>query len=157
MGATTIKFYPNLLKKRSDSGETPVYLRLIVDGKKTEAKLPVYLNDNSLKSWLKDYRDPNSSLNLELSLYRKRFKDYITINSCHLNASALPQIRDYVLNIQKKEEKMLVKNFVSGFYTKSVLPSGDKTKGTKNNYLKAYNHFYRFLEFQGLSAIDVFC
>lgn len=153
MGTPTIKFYPNLQKTRKDSGETPLYLRIIINGSKSEAKLPIYLNERQANSWINEYRDPNSDINLELSLYRKRFKDYITLNSCSITKLKLNEIRDYVLNKKVLEDTISVKQFISNFYTNSVLPSNDKTSGTKKNYRKAYTHFYKFLQFHDLTDL----
>jgi hypothetical protein len=155
MSTPTIKFYPNTDKTTSDSRETPLYFRVILQGKKKEGKLPIYLNNNELAKWIINYRDPDSDLNLQLSTYRQRFKHFVTLYP-NVTLSKLTDLRNFIIQKEERVEPITeasiiptVKEFIESFYINSIEPVRDKSKGTKKNYRKAYNHFSRFVDYIG--------
>ena len=151
MAVATIKFYPNRQKRKNDDGLTPVYLRIIYKGKKVEGKTTFCLTDNEVKKWNDDYINPNSTLFKRINGYRDRFFHFTSFNLEDIDN--LSKIRDYVLNVSTGDDNPKVKEYISHFYTKIVLTSGQKKAGTKKNYNNAFRHFYNFLELNKLTGL----
>lgn len=146
MAKPTLKFYANSTKISKKEGLIPVYFRIIHKAKKIEGKLPFNLTKAEANTWVKDYINPESNLNLELSKYRSRFKDYIQKES-QQNYS-LKSAKNTVLgicNVEPHKSQFTIKSYFENYYNTCVLIDSRKRDGTKGNYNKAFDKLYQFL------------
>lgn len=152
MATPTLKFYPNRTKISKKDGLIPIYFRIIYQTKKIEGKLPLVLNDTECKMWTKDYLNPESKLNLNLSKYRLRFAEYLEKTSEH-NFN-LESIKSAVLGLSYESnlvKQFSIKTYFDNYFNDFVTADSLKTEGTKKNYEKAFNKIYSFLEKENLN------
>lgn len=152
MATPTLKFYANNTKISKKEGLIPVYFRIIHKAKKIEGKLPFHLTKAEANTWVKDYINPESNLNLELSKYRSRFKEYIQKES-QQNYS-LKSAKNNLLgiyDIETPKSQFTIKSYIENYNNTCVLIDSRKRIGTKGNYKKAFDKLYQFLIHKNLN------
>jgi integrase/recombinase XerD len=148
MAIPTLIFFPAEEKQMKQSGKFPIYLRIIVNRKKAEARLGIQLDGNELSLWddhLMRVSIRNADANHLLNTIESNFKNFLILNSHRLPDFNAKQIRDHLLGNNDKQKSLTMCEFINHYYSKVIQPNSNLTKGTKNNYRKAIRHMERFL------------
>lgn len=153
---STLIFYPNQSKKSPKTGNTPIYLRVISNGK-AECRLNAELSDHELARWnpiQMRLEERNSYVNDLLDSIHVEFRRFQSQNATNLSKYSAGQIRDILLN---KEEKAEVEIYVycKRYYEITILLKSELSEGTKKNYLKALRHMEKFHFHKGLQTMKL--
>jgi site-specific recombinase XerD len=157
MKNVTLKIFPNVEKKSKKNQTIPVYLRVMVNGKKAEAKIPnVKIELKELSLWnpiLSCMNDPNSKVNKTIAAVKYNFDELIAKNIYEKTTLNANFIRDYLIGADLNECKEYVIKYFKEYYVNVVFPSSQWSKATKKIYNKSINHFSNFLIHNKLSQL----
>ena len=158
---TSMKIYPNKSKKSSKNSKIPFYLRIIHNGKKSEARLNVSeISEEYLKKWSQETQRFNMKLSREIEsirLLNNKFQFFenrfnLLLNS-QTNIDFPSQLRNYILErdeFSKNKEVISFYNKLNNHFKKRILTDQELSIGTKKNKRKALNHLQNFLSFKNM-------
>ena len=147
--ATSLKFYLNKAKRSNKTGKTPLYLRVIHDGKKAEGKinLPPVEEKEELQ-WNEEFqrfargmRDHNAALDA----LKVKFDKFLSENIDNPDLSQ-SLVRDHLL--MKNSTKVVTLSTLIDEYLQKVLVSSSYKWGTKRNKRKSMNHLLKFIAYK---------
>jgi integrase len=144
---TSLSFFPNTTKRSSKSGKIPLYLRIIHNGRKAEARLNEEITDNELFKWNPfvmrlDIKD--SQLNSKLNTITKTYDDFKIIYGSTLHLYDAKKIRDMLVgNGSTKDQKIY--EYAKSYYVTAVSANNGLSGGTRKNYIKALKHLEKFI------------
>jgi integrase len=153
---STLIFYPNLSKKSSKTGKTPIYLRVISNGK-AECRLNAELSDHELAKWnpiQMRLEERNSYVNDTLNAIDVEFKRFQSQNATNQNRYSAAEIRDRLLNKNVQAEPDIYV-YCKNYYESSILSKSQLSSGTRKNYMKALNHMERFHAYKGFGSMKL--
>ena len=150
MAKPSITFYPKMERRTNKTGRVPIYARLVLNRQKTEYRLPVDVNINSLSDWnqmfMKFPEEIESDANRIITKFQQIFNDIVFQHAHVLDQLNVKSLKGYVFGI--KEDKLIdVKFYLRNYFHENIEKGTSITIGTKKNYIKAINHFERFLKF----------
>lgn len=154
MSKLSFSFFPNIAKRTAKTNDTPVYVRVMLRGKKAESRLNLELNEREVKCWnprLMRVDLPKSIANDHLDSISTEFKKFLAVNDHLINSLSVNQIRDMVLNKDQPNKNMSrIIDYVNQYNLKSISSRNSLSSGTKKNYAKAIKHFTNFLTYEKL-------
>lgn len=157
MTKLSYSFFPNTAKKSAKSTKTPVYVRVILKGKKAESRLNLELDDREVKYWLPDMMRvglPKCIANDHLDSINTEFKKFLALNDHQLNKLTVSQVRDIVLNKEEPiQNQTNIIAYIDKYYQNSVLNRPSFKIGTKKNYVKAITHIKKFAKIEALEKV----
>lgn len=144
---TSISFFPNVAKRNARSERIPIYLRVLHNGQKAEARLNEDISIKDLPKWNPvimrlDARD--AALNSKLNSISKAFDDFKIINGTKLHLFNARHVRDLLTGSSATDDPQFY-NYVNSYYHQAVASNSRLSEGTKKNYIKAIKHLSRFL------------
>ncbi|NTS40799.1 site-specific integrase [Flavisolibacter sp. BT320] len=141
-------FYVNKQKKSRKSGITPIYLRVLLHGKKAEGRLyEADLQEKDLPLWDEGtmrLRAKNHKANKFINDVQADFDDFLGNNRKNMHAFTALSIRDLLLGPKKQSQSTLIA-FVDQYYATSILNNANIAESTKKCYQKAIRHLKAFL------------
>ncbi len=148
---TSIKFYLATNKTSKSDNTTPIYLRVVHNRKKAEGRINLpSLSSKELNNWHQATErfaaKANNQYNGVLNKISERFASFIHIHEEDLHEFTPHQIRDFLLN-KKKGETTSIKDAIERYWA-TVIALSDKSKGTKRNYRKSFNHLERYIAYK---------
>ena len=162
MKKMTIGFHPMEHKKNSITKMTPLYIRLLSNGKKIEARLPKEydLTDYDLKKWNKfqqriDSKDSdiNDYLN-SISIRKKKLDiDSLLMDSFFTEKDYINKLLNR-FESSKEEKEPTLYEYAKKYLRQEIEPS-KKKEGTKKNYRNAINQLCLYLEFCGYKELPI--
>lgn len=137
-------FYPNEQKKSTKTEKLPLYVRVILNGKKSEGRL--YHAEITLKEKaLWDGRtmrlsDPKHHANKLINAVQKEFDDFILINRKNLTNYSPNAIRDLLLGRTQdgKGVEPTVIDYIEKYYTSTVEQNPNLSIGKYDKFQKKY-------------------
>lgn len=151
-------FYPNERKMSRKSALIPIYVRVILHGKKAEGKLDEALITPKEKAlWEPRTMRLASSghkVNKYINEVEKHFSDFRDLERGNLRRFTALQIRDMLLNRNPKKELTAV-GYLDQYFASSIAHNPNLSKGTKKNYQKAIRHFKAFLSLKQMPELLV--
>jgi len=156
-------------KRNSVKKLTPIYIRLIRSGSKSEARLDRQydLSDEQVLKWSQIYsRLPGKSnlVNDHLDELNARFNKYKRDKEFSDCEDPLNDIITKILNKKPAAKNsagigaanvVTVLQYVNKYYAEEIEHSNSKDDGTKRNYMKAINHLKSFLNHKSLLLIGI--
>jgi site-specific recombinase XerD len=145
---TSLWFFPNPQKKSAKTGKLPLYVRVILNGKKSEGRL--YHADLSQKEallWNEQtmrLSDSKHKANKLINAVQQAFDEFIILNAKNINRYSASSIRDYLLGRNKLEEPTVV-SYIDNFFASTIEKNDNLAAGTKRTYVKAIRHLKNFL------------
>lgn len=148
---TSLWFFPNTQKKSAKTGKVPLYVRVILNGKKSEGRIyPTELSEKEGMLWndrAMRLNDLKHKANKLINAVQLEFDKFIILNCKNINRYSASSIRDHLLG-RNKEEIPTALAYLENYYVSSVEKSNSLSTGTKKNYKKAIRHFATFLEWK---------
>ncbi|RYG52656.1 MAG: hypothetical protein EOO01_06210 [Chitinophagaceae bacterium] len=142
-------FYVNKQKKSRKSGVIPIYLRVLLHGKKAEGRLyEADLQEKDLPLWDEGtmrLRAKNHKANKFINDVQADFDDFLGNNRKNMHAFTALSIRDLLLGPKKQSQSTLIA-FVDQYYATSILNNANIAESTKKCYQKAIRHLKAFLQ-----------
>ncbi|MCA0132616.1 tyrosine-type recombinase/integrase [Winogradskyella alexanderae] len=158
----SLKFYPNVHKKSVKTNRIPIYLWILLNGKKAEGRISlVPVSSAALEYWDKETQrfkkqfEQYKAYNLMLNTLENEFHNYLREYHNELAYIKPKDIRDHLLNRKSEVDNSNLLEAIRGYYTNDILPDRDKALGTKKNYKKSINHFCSFLSIHKLEDLRV--
>ncbi|MEI8074991.1 MAG: phage integrase SAM-like domain-containing protein, partial [Bacteroidota bacterium] len=160
MKKMTIGFHPMEHKKNPITKMTPLYIRLLSNGRKTEARLPKEydLSDYDLKKWNKFQQridakesDINDFLNSITIRKKKLDLDSLLINSSFSEKEYIDKLLNRIESSNEDKEPTLYE--YAKKYLRQEIENSNKKEGTKKNYRNAINQLCQYLEFCGYKEL----
>lgn len=157
MGRLTFSFFPNNAKHNRITNKTPVYLRIILNGKKAEKRLNLELDKREVMHWhqgLMRVELKDSVVNNHLDSISNEFRKFLALNEHELGSLTVKDIRNAVFKENKvsKSTKTIV-DFIDAYFEDAVKNRTTITSGTKRNYVKAIKHFKAYLKANKLTEL----
>lgn len=149
MARTSLIFYPNSLKLEKKTGKIPLYLRILHNGKKAEARLNHSLTQSELFVWnekIMRLEVRNSTVNKALQNIDDKFQELLSKYATNMSGLDVIQIRENILGTTEKIGKTRFLDFMSKYFINEISFKSELRSGTKKNYTKAINHMRRFLK-----------
>ena len=158
---TSMKIYPNQRKKSTKNSKIPFYLRIIHNGKKSEARLNVSeISEEYLKKWSQETQRFNMKLSREIEsirLLNNKFQFFENRFNLLLNSQTKidfpSKLRNYILErdeFSNNKEVISFYNILNNHFKKRILTDQELSIGTKKNKRKALNHLQNFLSFKNM-------
>lgn len=153
----SLKFYPNLQKKKAKTGKIPIYLKLVFNGKKVETRLPddFDLSEKDFPKWdegVMRLRILESDTNDYISTIQANWVRYKTLNG-HTPKDSLPKIIDIILDRIKPKDSIGLLSFIQTYMDNNLKLTNRISENTKVNYRKSVNHLTKFLQKNNLNTI----
>lgn len=145
----TLIFFPNLVKKDTQTGKIPIYMRVIYMRLKSECRLNASLLGWELSKWdpiTMRVQERNNPVNHQLNRMEQKLSDLLILNSTNLPAFTATSIRDYILG-KDSSLKRTVTHFADEYFEKAVLHNVDRASGTIKNYRRSINHLNQYLAY----------
>ncbi|RYZ28800.1 MAG: hypothetical protein EOO10_08335 [Chitinophagaceae bacterium] len=146
---TSLWFYPNKQKKSRKSGLTPIYVRILLHGKKAEGRLyDTELSDRDLHLWdagTMRLRAKNHKTNKIINDVQADFDDFCVTNRKNFQAFTAMSIRDLLLGTGQKSQPTAIE-YIDQYYATSILNNNNIAGSTKQCYQKAARHLKAFLQ-----------
>ena len=134
---TSMKIYTNQRKKSTKNSKIPFYLRIIHNGKKSEARLNVSeISEEYLKKWSQETQRFNMKLSREIEsirLLNNKFQFFenrfnLLLNS-QTNIDFPSQLRNYILERDEfSKNKEVNNNSLLGYYAEVKLTNNSTDK-----------------------------
>ncbi|MDQ3192820.1 MAG: site-specific integrase [Bacteroidota bacterium] len=157
MATGSLVFFPNRKKISKRDNKIPMYMRIIWNRKKAEAKLLLEFNDNELLKWnsfTMRFDERNNPVNEKLQKLESKFKEILLKYAESPLAVTSNDLRNELLQMnQEKHETIL--NYCWKYYNSSVIPNYNLSSGTKKNYQKAIRHLDRYLVFENKEKLKL--
>lgn len=144
-------------EKQTKAGKTPIYLKIYYRGQKVESRLPeIYdLNSKDLANWdVHNFMVKGNFEHPANSYINDIRKKYIELRRQTSNINVYSP--KYVLNYLTSEASSTyatLKDYCHQYYYEFLSKRTDIANGTKKNYLKAINHFQKYLELNKLDSM----
>lgn len=141
-------FYPNEQKKSIKTEKVPIYVRVILNGKKSEGRL-YHAELNAKERLLWDERmmrlaDSKHMANKLINSVQKDFDDFVALQGKNLGNFSAIAIRDLLLGRGKTTDPTVLE-YAERYFTSSIEKNSNLSIGTKKNYIKANRHLKNFL------------
>lgn len=148
MKKSSLIIYPRIEKASAKTSKIPIYVRVIVNSKKSEFRTNVDISKEEYDKWDKKMMRVNdrfSKVNLELNKLDAIYYDLLKNSEFdHTNLSS-SQICSYI-NQKKVQDESTVLNFINDYYKSNVENNKELTYATKNNYKKSIRHINNFMK-----------
>jgi integrase-like protein len=155
---TTLNFLLNKQKQNKKTKKIPIYLRVIHDLSKAEARLNAEISPEDEFLWnpvAMRFSDRDSLINQQLNNLEMEFRKFMILNETKLSEFSAKEIRDKILGIKRDRKNITVVDFISSYYDNIISPNQSLTKGSKKNYKKSINHLNKFMVFKNAKNIFV--
>jgi site-specific recombinase XerD len=145
---TSISFFPNVKKQNKRSGKIPIYLRVVHNKLKAEARLNEELTPAEVLKWNPlmmrlDIRE--CAVNSRLNAISRIYDEFRIMQAGKLHQYQASSIRDILIgNVGSKELTIL--DYAQQYYSTAIHSNGRLTVGTKKNYCKALKHLASYLQ-----------
>jgi hypothetical protein len=137
---TTVIFLLNKSKQNKRTKKIPIYLRVIHNFSKAEARLNAEINPEEEFLWnpvSMRFSDRDSLINQQLNNVETEFRKFIILNETKLSEFSAKDIRDLVMGVKRGRKNISIADFISSYYDNIVSPNQSLTKGSKKNYQKS--------------------
>ncbi len=155
---TSVMFLLSKSKQNAKSKKIPIYIRVVHNRLKADARLNAEVSEEDLPDWnpvSMRFSDRDSLINQQLNNIDLAFRKFLILNETRLSEYTAKNIRDVVLGLNKNRKDITVVDFIFSYYNNIVSPNQNLTKGSKKNYKKAINHLNRFMAFKKSKGILV--
>lgn len=142
----SIVFYPNEKKLSAKTRKVPLYLRVILNGKKAETRLNKDLTQVDLLKWERETMriKGQSHVNSYINSLSSKFDSFLNMNETNLHLFTAKAILAEVMNKTRPVSPAVI-SYVDQYYESVIKPS-DREAGTKRCYVKAINHLKKFMK-----------
>lgn len=152
----TLSFFPNKLKINTKKGTMPIYLRILFNRRKTEARLGMEVSIGDLAKWNEETMRldvKQSPVNTLLNFYETRFQKFLVLNDYNLQSKDANAIKHYVLQIEDNAPVVLLD--YCRRYQHQIQGNKELAEGTKKNYVKSVNHLDKFLSYYEIRTMKL--
>ncbi|MES2849330.1 MAG: site-specific integrase [Bacteroidota bacterium] len=150
----SLLFYPNTKRTDMKTREIPLYSRFIVQREKAELCLHISITKEQLENWDSNtmrISEKDCTVNSLLNRIDAKFQDFKAQNMFKLAEYSAKDVRDAVMGLQRKPIELVI-SFIDNYYKSTIEANPGITVGTKRNYKKTINHFYKFLKFKEMGS-----
>jgi Fe2+ or Zn2+ uptake regulation protein len=158
MKKMSIGFHPIQSKINAKTQKIPINVRLIVDGQKSEMRLPsTYdLTANELCKW-NSFQQRIDAKNCDINDYLNAInsrRKLLDIENLHTEqALSKKQILDRILGRRESIQVPTVYDYCKEFYRIGVIDNIKRKEGTKENYNNAIKQLCKYLEYNNLKRL----
>ncbi|MCC6448840.1 MAG: site-specific integrase [Chitinophagaceae bacterium] len=157
MAKATIQFYPKPDRINKRTGLIPIYMRVLINRKKSESRLSVDISQVELQNWDNKYMrvaSNDNNINRMLNKYQLKFDDFLFQRADLINETRPEEIRDYLLG-QKQNSTVLILESIKKYFTQFIESNKNISPNTIKTYRKSINHFERFLKLNSKSKLKL--
>lgn len=150
----SLLFYPNELRTNKKTGKVPIYLRLLLDRKKSEMRLNVEVKKEDLRKWDSEtmrFREKKNNANAVLNKIESKFEEFQYHSALTLANYDVKEVRNILMGVEQKPQ-IGAFEFAERYYMCTVETNQELTEGTKKNYRKAINHLKKFLQYKSIRS-----
>jgi site-specific recombinase XerD len=136
------------LNKKNKKDEAPVYIRITVDGKRTEISTKIYVAPerwNSQKGRVKGSHETTKSLNRSIEMFEQKLKEIYTRLIEKETIINIDSIKSTFLNTEEKQ-RLLVDHFEFHYEQMKREIDLNYSKGTVKNWKVTLGHLRTFVQ-----------